>query len=65
MLKNAIERLVDRYVMIGGMAEASPAVQTDNYNPHDERIETEHSYAASEVSTGHAPPQKRRRVLPQ
>ena len=45
--------------MIGGM------VQTDNYNPHVERIETEHSYAVSEVITGHAPLQKRCRVLSQ
>ena len=62
VLRHAIERIVDRYVMYGGIKEPSPLIEAQ-YNSHDKRIEAEHSYAAS--ATQSALPQRRHRVLPQ
>ena len=64
VLRHAIERLVDRYVMVGGIAETPPSVQVKDHNPHAERIEREHNYAIS-LSGQNGPPQKRGRILPQ
>lgn len=63
-LKNAIGKIVDRYVIVAEMANSSATlmpVRTEDSNPHVTRIITEHSYATGQ----HHPPQPKKRKLPQ
>ena len=48
-LQQKVEALVDRYIMVGGMADIQPKqkeVQVQDSNPHAHGIEAEHNYAS-------------------
>ena len=62
-LQQKVEVLVDRYIMVGGMADIQPKqteVQVQDSNPHALRIEAEHNYASIPPSDS-----QRQRILPQ
>jgi len=69
VLRRAVEKLVDRYVMVGGMSETTPSPiseQTEDYNPHVQRIEAEHNYTAVPLSQrSQASLSEHHRVFPQ
>lgn len=63
ILQHKVEKLVDRYVMVGGLAgqfeDHIKPTETQSHNPHCQRIQLEHNYT-------HTPEaQTTRRKLPQ